>query len=97
MNSIFVQEFEYVGTRGVCQGGYSPQNDAGKQFYTHRNCKALCSSSSTCTGYVLGRNGENWCWTYTSVGATGNAGNGVSSFVCYMKQKGIYIDEDPKL
>ena len=95
MNSISVQEFEYAETLGVCQGGYSPQNNAGKQNYAwDRKCKARCDSSSTCTGYILGiffTNAADWCNTYTSVGATGNAGNWASSFVCNVKETGIYL------
>ena len=57
---------------------------AGQATHADYNCKDRCDNNEKCTGYALW-SGNNWCATYTSVGATGQ---GLSSFECFMKERG---------
>merc|ERR1719436_592203 len=70
----------YTYSKGACRGGHLGGN-AGLKFFRNRNCKDLCDSQATCTGFVLPVTNSMWCETYTSRGAKGDGRN----FYCYMK------------
>ena len=71
---------------GVCRGGNSPENEAGKQLFGDKDCTKRCNGNLECTGFAVPKSGDSWCDTYTSIGATGD---GRSQFTCYMKQGNV--------
>ena len=81
-----IVQHQYGSSAGECRGGNSPENVAGQKVYEDRDCRDRCNMDSGCTGYVLPENGDNWCETYSSIGATGN---GDSKYACYMKQGNV--------
>jgi len=73
----------YRDTVGACRGGESPGNDAGRKYYSNRNCQTRCNQDVDCTGYVLPvKADKNWCETYTSKGASGDDRE---LFKCFIK------------
>jgi len=75
----------YRDTVGACRGGEEPENNAGLEFFSDRNCQTRCDNDYYCTGYVLPvRDDKNWCETYTSPGASGD---GREPFKCFMKME----------
>ena len=82
-NSIFIKAF--IKTTGACRGGNYVPYKSPKKFYddtSPEECKLLCCQDSSCTGYTLPSNGEQWCETYESIGSTGN---GNSQYDCFWK------------
>ena len=78
----FLLIVSYVESVGACRGGASPANNAGLKFYRDRKCEDRCNLSAECAAYTLPITSDNWCETFTSLGATGN---GQSKFKCYTK------------
>ena len=70
----------YIVSVGACRGGETPGNSAGLTFYQDRNCLNRCNQDSSCSGYTLPVDGDNWCETFTSVGVTGDGWNIIQCF-----------------
>ena len=95
--SSYLHKVDYVTSSGTCRGGNSPENYAGIKTFHDKACRERCNMNFMCTGFVLPVPGTNdwwydwndWCQTYTSIGATGNGDMSGNGYTCYMKEGNV--------